>query len=71
MVRDNLVYEDDTDKTKGYQIKKGSKRLATKSVNLQKGRGKKVLRLVNDTRSTNNHRSNLFGNCRITSKRRT
>ncbi len=36
VVRDKLVYEDDTDKTKGYQIKKGSKRLATKSVNLQK-----------------------------------
>ena len=43
VVRDKLVYEDDTDKTKGYQIKKGSKRLATKSVNLQRGRGKKSL----------------------------
>ena len=43
VVRDKLVYEDEDDKSKGYSIKKGSRKLSTKTVNLQKGRGKKTL----------------------------
>lgn len=63
VVLDNLVYEEEDDKSKGYSIKKGSRKLSTKTVNLQKGRGKKkLLRLVSNQGSNYNHRSNLFSN---------
>ena len=69
VVRDKLVYEDEDDKSKGYSIKKGSRKLSTKTVNLQKGRGKKkLLRLVSNQGSNYNHRSNLFSNSGINLK---
>ena len=41
VVLDKLVYKDEDDKSKGFKINKGSRKLSTKTVNLQKGRGKK------------------------------
>jgi hypothetical protein len=40
IVKDKLVYEDQSDKRKGYEIKDGRTKMRTGSVNLTKGRGR-------------------------------
>jgi hypothetical protein len=41
VVKDKFKWIDDTNKKLGYEISEGRKKLTTKTVNLQKGRGKK------------------------------
>ena len=69
VVRDKLVYHDKNDKSKGYSVKDGVSKLTTQTVNLQKGRGKKKdLKQGKEEGFNYNHRSNLFGNCRVSNR---
>jgi len=69
VVKDKFNWKDPNNKSLGYDISEGRKKLTTDTVNLQKGRGKKKELIQSDLDVTNyNHSLKPLSDCRIVSK---
>lgn len=64
IVNDKLVYKDEKNKSKGYEIIEGTNKKKSTLVNLEKGKGQPKKKLLIQG-ETSNVRSKPISNCRI------